>query len=140
NNPAAVWVRGEVDEGALERTLREVVRRHGVLRTVYKLEGGQPVQEVKADCEVAMRRADLRQAGAAKAGRLEEMIGEEARRGFDLTRGPMLRVKLARVEEREWVLMVTMHHIASDGWSVEVLIKEVGALYGAYSRGEASPL
>src|SRR4051812_6364194 len=82
--------------------------------------------------------------GDLDPGRREDevrrLVAEEARIPFDLARGPMLRARLIRLDDREHVVYVVMHHIASDGWSIGVLIREVGALYEAFRRGEASPL
>ena len=141
NCPGAVRLSGELDVSALERSLAEIVRRHEVLRTSFVTEDGIPVQQIAAASEVYLRQVDL--SGLEEERREQETereSEEEARRPFDLSRGPLLRVVLLRLGEREHVLLVTMHHVVSDGWSVGVLIRELGILYAAYRRGEESPL
>src|SRR4029077_7041999 len=75
-----------------------------------------------------------------REAKVKELAGEEARCPFDLSTGPLIRAKLLKLTAEEHVLMVTMHHIVSDGWSTGVLIKEVGKLYAAFSEGRESPL
>ena len=72
--------------------------------------------------------------------KLEHLVRAEARAGFDLEAGPLIRGRLIRLGEEEHALLITMHHIVSDGWSMEVLIRELSALYGAFARGEEDPL
>ena len=86
-------------------------------------------------------RLDLRQTDEAeREENLQEILQEEARRGFDLSRGPLIRAKLIRLAEDEHALAVTMHHIVSDGWSMEIIVRELAQLYDAFSQGEESPL
>ncbi|HEX7239911.1 MAG TPA: amino acid adenylation domain-containing protein, partial [Longimicrobiaceae bacterium] len=121
---------------ALRRALEEVVRRHEALRTVFPSTGGEPVQVVRDPAPFPLETVDL-------AGRETEMLRlarEEAARAFDLAEGPLLRATLLRLEERDSVLLFTMHHVVSDGWSVGVLVREVSALYRAFTAGEPSPL
>jgi amino acid adenylation domain-containing protein/FkbM family methyltransferase len=146
NNPfynilGAVRLKGRVDIDALERVINEIVRRHEVLRTRFEVEAGEPVQVID---QWEWRRLELEDlAGVPPEEREREanrIAREEAETGFDLRRGPLLRVKVLRLEEEEYVLLYTMHHIASDGWSMAIMVKELEALYQAYSRGESSPL
>ncbi|HEX3529757.1 MAG TPA: non-ribosomal peptide synthase/polyketide synthase, partial [Thermoanaerobaculia bacterium] len=139
NMPLGLWLRGPLDAGALERALGEVVRRHAVLRSALVAAGGLPVQVPEPAPPFALPRIDLRGlAGTAgEAGRLER---EEALRPFDLARPPLLRGLLLRTGEREHLLLVTVHHAACDGWSLGVLMRELGALYGAFAGGQPSPL
>ncbi|MET0396513.1 MAG: amino acid adenylation domain-containing protein [Longimicrobiaceae bacterium] len=141
NVPFALRLRGAPDPGALRRALTELVRRHEAVRTVLVEEGGEPMQVVLAPAPVRLPVVEL--AGLPPEPRRAEAlrrVADEARRPFDLERGPLLRALLARLGADEWVLCFTMHHVVSDGWSMGVLVREVSALYGAYSRGEASPL
>ncbi|HEX8272004.1 MAG TPA: non-ribosomal peptide synthase/polyketide synthase, partial [Longimicrobiaceae bacterium] len=141
NMPFALRLRGALDARALRRSLTELARRHEAVRTVFAERAGQAVQVVLPAAPVPLPVLDLsglpRESRAAEAAR---RVAEEGRRPFDLARGPLLRVLLARTAEEEWTLCLTMHHVASDGWSMGVLTREVSALYTAYSRGEASPL
>ncbi|MET0398428.1 MAG: non-ribosomal peptide synthase/polyketide synthase, partial [Longimicrobiaceae bacterium] len=139
NMPFALRLRGDLDVPALRASLDEVVRRHEVLRTVFAEHQGVPVQVVLPAGRRALPAVDLRglPGGEAEALRLAR---EEAVRPFDLARGPMLRSTLLRIGDREHVLCVTMHHVVSDGWSLDVLTGEVSALYATFGRGEPSPL
>ncbi|HEX5601787.1 MAG TPA: condensation domain-containing protein, partial [Pyrinomonadaceae bacterium] len=140
NMPFAVRLTGSLDVAALERSLLEIERRHEILRTTFAVKDGHPVQLV-ADGRVSMlRHVDLRDFAAKREERAGELVAEEAEEPFDLSRGPLLRVKLLRLGAEDYILLLTMHHIVSDGWSTGVLIRELSALYDAYSRGEDSPL
>ncbi|MBW3655320.1 MAG: amino acid adenylation domain-containing protein, partial [Gemmatimonadetes bacterium] len=139
--PAALRLRGALDVAALERALAEVVRRHEALRTTFHVEGGQPVQVIAAPAPLDLPVTDLRALPRAEredAGR--RVAADEAARPFDLERERPLHARLVRLDDDEWQLSFTMHHIASDGWSTGVLVREVSALYGAFSAGLPSPL
>ena len=137
NCPGAVRMEGELEVGVLERTIQEVVRRHEVLRTRIVLEGDEPAQEIGEAEQVRVEVIDLRELEEERReAELRRVWREEGRALFDLMEGPMLRVKVVKVGQDEQVLVVTMHHIVSDGWSVGVLMKEVGELYSGYRRGE----
>ena len=141
NIATAVRLVGGLDAGALERALSEVVRRHESLRTTFPTIDSMPVQRIGAAERVAVPQVELM--GLAEGEReleLKRLATEEARRPFDLSHGPLLRMKLVRVSENEQVLFAVMHHIISDGWSLGILTREVAALYGAYSRGQETPL
>jgi hypothetical protein len=125
--------------------LSEIVRRHEVLRTSFLERDGVPVQEIEEPKELKLEVVEVggeeREGGEKeREQRVMELAREEWGRRFDLGRGPLLRVKLLRVGEEEHVLLLTMHHVVSDGWSVGVLSREFTALYNAYSQGEESPL
>ena len=143
NIPAAVRLSGPLNAQALERAFAGVVRRHESLRTTFKTTEDGPVQIIATEgAPSAMPLTDLR---AFEAGRREaevaRLASEEAQRPFDLERGPLLRTALLRTCDEEHVLLLTMHHIVSDGWSMGVLMREVAALYEAFAGGaSASPL
>ncbi|HEV2728127.1 MAG TPA: amino acid adenylation domain-containing protein, partial [Solirubrobacterales bacterium] len=141
NSGKAVRLGGALDVRALRRALSEVVRRHEALRTTFPAVEGRPVQLVHEARPLPLDVEDLtalpeggREAEARRLG------AEEASRPFDLSAGPLLRARLLRLGPEEHVLLLTMHHIVSDGWSMSVLVNEVTALYAAYARGEESPL
>jgi hypothetical protein len=143
NVPIAVELEGRLDVPALERSIHEVIRRHEILRTTFVPEGGRPVLAVqRAEASglpvLCLEEAPLTVAERWKVAR-EEAV-KEAQRPFDLGRGPLLRAKLLRLAEDAHVLLLTMHHIVADGWSMGVLVREVAALYDAFSRGRPSPL
>jgi amino acid adenylation domain-containing protein len=139
NVPAVVRLSGGLDRDALRRALEEIVRRHDALRTTIEVRGGEPVQVVGPAGPVPLPLDDLAAAGETGA-RLAEVELAEARRPFDLARGPLFRARLVRAAEREHVLLLTLHHVATDGWSLEVLFHELAALYGAFAAGRRSPL
>ena len=141
NIPVAVRLSGDLDAGALCRALDEVVRRHSVLRTTFGVVDQQSVQRVMVSRTLEVPTVDLSGLPAlvreAETGRL---AGTEARRPFDLARGPLLRATLLRLGSAEHVGLFTLHHIVGDGWSMGVLVREVAALYGAFLGGAPSPL
>ena len=141
NIPCAVRLRGRLDEQALRRSLDEIVRRHEVLRTNFPSRDGEPRQQIHESRELRPEMIDLKD--SEKAGRedeLREIMQAEARRGFDLSSGPLIRAKLIKLCEDEHVLIVNMHHIVSDGWLIEIIIREFAQLYDAYTQGRESPL
>jgi len=141
NLPRAVRLEGRLDIRALERVINEIVRRHEALRTRFEVEEGEPVQVIDEWEPRGLEVEDLTSLpGEEREEEVRRITREEARTGFDLSRGPLLRVKVLKLGEDEHVLFCTMHHIVSDGWSTGILIREVGALYQAYSAGEPSPL
>ncbi len=141
NLPAALRLRGRLDARALRRALAGVVRRHESLRTVFAEAGGEPVQVVRPAAPVALPAVDLlRLSPEARAREAARLAAAEALRPFDLAAGPLLRASLLRLDAETWALLFSMHHVVADGWSVGVLVREVSALYTAFSRGASSPL
>jgi amino acid adenylation domain-containing protein len=141
NVPWAVELRGELDLLSLRRTFCEVVRRHEVLRTTFEARGQGAVQRIAPSGPLPLPVVAL--AGLPEVARWAEVLRlgrAEARRRFDLRSGPLLRAVVLGVEERRNVLLLTVHHIVSDGWSVGLLVAEMSALYPAFQRGEPSPL
>ncbi|NLG50391.1 MAG: non-ribosomal peptide synthetase, partial [Chloroflexi bacterium] len=141
NIPAAVRLSGRLDVAALERTFAEIVRRHETLRTTFDTVEGQPVQVIALEAPFSMPLTDLSHLPAEeREAEALRLAAEEARRPFDLTRGPLLRVQLLRLAEQEHIVLLTMHHIISDGWSIGVLVRELGAIYPMFAVGRPSPL
>jgi amino acid adenylation domain-containing protein len=134
NIPGALRLEGELDEEALERALAEIVCRHEALRTVFRQIEGRPAG-VLLDRAPALARIDLSSESEALL-----LAREDAGRPFDLAAGPLARFSLLRLLEREHVLLVNLHHIAADGWSLGVWSRELSALYEAFAKGEPSPL
>jgi hypothetical protein len=130
-----------VDLELLERSLNEIVRRHEALRTRFVAVEGQPMQVILAHLNLTVGRVDLRalRPGAREA-EARRLAGEEARRPFVLAEGPLLRATLVRLADADCLLLLSMHHIVSDGWSMGVFFGELRALYAAYAAGLASPL
>ncbi|HEX5883538.1 MAG TPA: amino acid adenylation domain-containing protein, partial [Pyrinomonadaceae bacterium] len=138
NMPGAVWLEGDLNLVALERSLNEIVRRHEVLRTTFRAERGLPVQVISPLLRLSLPLIDLSRLSDSEreAWRLSD---EEAQKPFDLTRGPLLRATLLRLSAAHHLLLITLHHIVADGWSVMLLVQELGALYVACNRGEQLP-
>jgi len=135
NMPYALRLRGTLDPAALRSSLDALVRRHETLRTTFAERDGAAVQVIHPPAPVALPVLDLRGAPDA-AGEAERLAAGEARRPFDLARGPLLRSTLLRLAEDDHVLLFTLHHVVSDGWSMDVLVREVSTLYGAFVLGE----
>jgi amino acid adenylation domain-containing protein len=141
NVASGVRLSGQLDVEALERTLSEVVRRHEVLRTSFPMVAGVPVQHIAAAVPFHLPMLDLSKLPEPeRKPEARRVAVEESRRPFNLAQGPMLRSMLLKLDEDEHVVLLTMHHVISDAWSMGVLIREVAALYGAFISGEASPL
>lgn len=138
NLPAGLRFTGRLSVPALGLALAEIVRRHEALRTRFRLEDGRPVQQILAAdavplalpvCDLAGLPADAHETAA------EALRTAEARRPFDLEGGLLLRAVLLRLGDEEHRLLLTLHHISSDGWSVGVLLRELGSLYEAFAAG-----
>ncbi|HEX8145176.1 MAG TPA: condensation domain-containing protein [Pyrinomonadaceae bacterium] len=141
NMNAALRLTGPLDVAALERGFNEVVRRHEALRTTFATVEGLPFQVISPALSLELPVLDLRHVPEEGRGRETlRLATEEAQRPFDLAKGPLVRTTLLRLGEEEHVLLLTMHHIISDGWSLGVFSREMTILYNAFSAGEASPL
>ena len=134
-------LKGQLDRGALRRALDGIVARHEALRTTFVAVESQPIQRIAAaeESQFQLLEHDLTAETEAQTV-LDWLVREEAAAEFDLEVGPLIRGRLIRLGEEEHALLITMHHIVSDGWSMGVFIRELSALYGAYVRGEADPL
>jgi acyl carrier protein len=141
NCPLVIQLTGQLDVDALQRTLCEIVRRHEVLRTTFTKVDDLPVQIVAPPLTFELEVEEL--SGLAQEEQMTEVwrrSAAEAARPFDLSVGPLVRVRLLRLSETEHVMLLTMHHIIIDAWSTGILIEEVGAIYSAYRAGVPSPL
>ncbi len=141
NLPSAVRLRGELDRGALERALREIVRRHEILRTRFLAEGGKPKQDILAEMPFSIPLVDLGDHPAhEREDRARTIALDDAQRPFDLAEGPLFRFSLQRLADDDHVLVIVFHHLVWDGWSIGVMSRELAALYRAYREGAPSPL
>ena len=139
--PCAARLTGTLNIDALEQSLNEIVRRHEVLRTTFAANNGRPFQVISPNASLKVEVLDLSDLPAAeKEAAIEYSIREESRRPFDLSVGPLMRASLLRLATEEHVLLFTMHHIISDGWSFGVLIHELAVLYRDYSQSQTSSL
>jgi amino acid adenylation domain-containing protein len=156
-NPAYNVVRafrltGQLDLGILEACLDEIVRRHDALRTTFSILGGQPIQIIAPvsrpeRCRQSQDRfwsLSLVDLGTLpepeQHARVQLLLAKESQQRFDLAQGPLLRFTLLRLAEEEHVLLLVIHHIVSDGWSIGVFFRELAALYEAFLTGKPSPL
>jgi len=141
NLPGAVRLTGALNRAALEQAFASLIERHETLRTVFKRHADDRLEQVPAEIALAVEFLDL---SAIDAPGREQAVAAEAQRQsllpFDLGRGPLLRVKLLQLDAQEHVLLLTLHHIVSDGWSMNVLIDEFIRCYDAFERGEAPQL
>jgi acyl carrier protein len=141
NTPTAVRLFGRIDIQALERSLAEVTRRHEVLRTTFPTVDGRPTLLISPPQPVSMAVIDINDLPALeREARAKQLINEEVGRPFDLESGPLMRAKLLRFSEQDHVLIFTTHHIVSDAWSMDVLVREAVTLYEAFSNNRPSPL
>jgi len=141
NIPLAYRVTGKLNVGVLEQSLAEVVLRHESLRTTIETIDGQPIQAIAPEIILTLPVVDLREiAEAQRDAEVQWLSTQEAQQSFDLTKAPLLRAKLLRLDEAEHVLLLTIHHIVSDGWSLGVLMRELAVLYEAFSSGKPASL
>ncbi|CAM2990271.1 non-ribosomal peptide synthase domain TIGR01720/amino acid adenylation domain-containing protein [Pseudomonas gessardii] len=139
--PGALRLRGELDEDALHASFAQLIQRHEALRTRFYERDGQGYQRVDAQREFAVQVIDLRDLPVAeREARAAQIREDEARTVFDLEQGPLLWVTLLRLDDEDHQLLVTLHHIIADGWSLNVLIDEFSRLYAAASQGQAVEL
>jgi amino acid adenylation domain-containing protein len=141
NIPLAIELSGMLDVEALRRSLSEIVRRHEVLRTRFVAVDGTPVQLITDCFAVTMPLVDLSDlTEPLRKQEADRLVESEAATPFDLSELPLLRIKLLRLGEQQHILLLNIHHIISDSWSMGVLFSEIAQLYEAFSSGECSPL
>ncbi|WP_181143769.1 non-ribosomal peptide synthetase [Streptomyces cinnamoneus] len=141
NIPLAMRIHGDLDTGCLARAVSEVVGRHEALRTTFGEDGGEPVQLIRPAGPVPVPVVDV--PGASPDERLaaaREMAGAEIAEPFDLAVGPLLRGKILRLDDQDHVLLLNVHHVATDAWSQGVLVRELSAVYGALVAGRSPAL
>ncbi|SFL14028.1 non-ribosomal peptide synthetase [Lysobacter sp. cf310] len=141
NVPTSLWMQGRLDHAAFARALDEIQRRHESLRTLIAADEHGPHQVVQPPSAVPVERQDLRALPVSEREAAAFALARtEARRAFDLARGPLLRALLVQVEDERYLFTLNAHHIAVDGWSLGLLHDELRQLYGAYQAGAVSPL
>jgi amino acid adenylation domain-containing protein len=141
NIPEALRLLGRLDRESLEKAINTIVERHESLRTHFAETDGEPVQIIARSLRIEVPMEDFSRLGEeGQRERVLEAMRKEGSEPFDLARGPVLRVKLLKLGEREHVLLRTMHHIVSDGWSQGVFNREFKMLYEAYLEGRENPL
>ncbi len=141
NIPAVFRLRGSLIPDALQRALHELISRHEILRTTFSSVGGQPMQVIESQALPKFEELDLSDLeGDALAARVDAEINREALAPFDLATGPLLRMRLLRLEDREHLLLMNMHHIVSDGWSTRIMVRELAMFYRASASGSYARL
>lgn len=141
NVPMVLRFQGRLDVAALEHSLSHLVQRHEVLRTTFVIIDGQPVQVIVPPAPLPLPIVDLRHLPPAeREAAAQRLARAEAQQLFELHRGPLLRVHLFLLAPDDYLALFTMHHIITDGWSIDVLLREIAALYSAAQAGEAAPL
>ena len=141
NMPAAIQFNGPLSTSALRESIHQVVRRHEILRTTFQVVNDRPAQVISATSCAPVLTVDLNEIdGDVREIEIRRLADEESAMPFDLSTGPLLRVKILSLDTTRHVVLVTMHHIVSDGWSMGVLIREVGQLYEAFSKGSTPML
>jgi amino acid adenylation domain-containing protein len=137
----ATRLTGALEVAVLEESFNEIVKRHEALRTTFASVEGRLVQVVSPVLHVTLTKEDLRPLPETeREDAVQQSVQEEALQPFDLAQGPLLRTRLLQLSEQEHLLLVTLHHIIGDGWSLSVLVDELAALYDAFSAGAPSPL
>ena len=141
NMPVASRLLGRLDVKALEQALNEIVQRHEVLRTTFQMVDAQPMQVISPHAALALPLLDLTHLPeTAREAEAHRLAVENLNQPFDLVNGPLVRAGLLRMNVEDHVLLLAMHHIISDGWSISVLVNELAALYNSFSIGVPSTL
>ncbi|MEH1970760.1 amino acid adenylation domain-containing protein [Nostoc sp.] len=141
NFPQTFRLFGQVNLRALEQSINEIVRRHEVLRTTFASSNGQPVQIIAPTLSVPIHLVDLHSLSETqKDTEIQRLMIEEFQQPFNINRGPLLRATLLQLDAEEYLLLLSIHHIVFDGWSVSVLFRELTLLYQAFTNGLSSPL
>ena len=141
NIPAAIRLTGKLDVDALEQSLNQIIRRHETLRASFKIEKAQPVQIVTPVVHLALARIDLRPLPETEQEEgVQHLAVQEMHQAFDLAQSPLLRASLLQLGEEEHVLLLIMHHIISDSWSLKVFLHELAILYQSFTSQKATLL
>jgi non-ribosomal peptide synthetase component F/acyl carrier protein len=141
NMSAALRLKGELNVAMLRQSISEITRRHQSLRTTFLKMDGEPFQVINPVAAMILPVVDLRDLPAPQRGEsISRLRSDSALRPFDLSKGPLFRTTLLTVSDDEHILLVNMHHIISDGWSISILLNEVSLLYRSYLSGQSLPL
>lgn len=140
NMLAIVRFRGVFEKLILEGVISEIVDRHEILRTRFEQVDGQPRQIIDRTHSFRLEVDEIASAEMLTEGKLARLVQEEGMRPFDLAKGPLFRLRVFRISDDERLVVMTMHHIISDGWSMRILAAEIRSLYIAFAAGLRSPL
>ncbi|NJM73405.1 MAG: non-ribosomal peptide synthetase, partial [Scytonema sp. RU_4_4] len=141
NIPAAVRLQGQLNVEALQQSFNEIISRHEALRTNFQTTQGQAVAVISQQKPITLSIFDISDlAENQQQAEIKQQALQEAQQPFDISSDHLLRVKLLRLGKQEHIVLLTMHHIVSDGWSMGVLVEELATLYHAFCNGQPSPL
>src|SRR5205807_10324238 len=141
NAPSAFKLEGSLDLDLLARAFQALTARHEILRTTYSVIDGSPVQVIRSPAPVDINVVDLRALPVdEREAEAQRILREESRFAFDLVTGPVIRPVVIRLSDREHILMVNMHHVATDGYSRTTIMRELTAFYDAFAEGGAPDL
>ena len=141
NGAFRLSLEGPLEPKILEETFNALVVRHEILRGICRVIDGKPMLLIKPKLKVHLNTCDLRSLPPRERElEIDRLCGEEAQRGFDLQTGPLIRIGLLRVDHEQYILLLTIHHIICDGWSISILMDEIATLYSAIHDGQFSPL
>ncbi|NUM34973.1 MAG: amino acid adenylation domain-containing protein [Candidatus Brocadiae bacterium] len=141
NIPAFVALEGEISIEILEKSIQEIIRRHEALRTIFLEEEGNPRQAILPYRPFALEVVNLKHINPQEREKsILERALEEARNPFDLATYPLFRIILWKIGEQNYRLLINIHHIISDGWSISIFLRELASLYHAFSQGKPCPL
>jgi tyrocidine synthetase-3 len=141
NVPYSYWLQGKLDLTAFDKALQALIQRHESLRTSFVMVGDDPRQQISdlSERKIYTKYTDLQQE-ALRDQIASEMVKQEVSTPFDLTKAPLIRTQLIRMAEERYIFLLTLHHIVSDGWSHEVLIRDFSLLYEAFCEDKPNPL
>ncbi len=141
NLTSVLHIKGPLQQSALKYSLNEIIRRHGSLRTIFGTKDDQPVQFILSSLIISLPRIDLSSLSTTeREAALHDLLLQEETAPFELTEGPLVRATLLHLQEAEHILLLSMHHIISDGWSMGIVFRELACLYNASIQGQPSPL
>jgi non-ribosomal peptide synthetase component F len=149
NLPYTLHFTGDLDIPALERSLNELVHRHAALRTTFDIAAEQPTQIVHPTMNLPLSVVDLRSRSVSQGQSftepeqqiaVQQLSQQEAQESFDIVQGPLVRTTLLKLTEKQHILLITIHHLITDGTSIVIFLQELAALYQAFSQGQPSPL
>ncbi len=141
NIPAAFRLKGALNLEALQKALKEIIRRHEILRTTFEDRRGEPVQVIHSEIPFELPIIDLSNlSDTEKEEKARELAREDALKSFDLARGPLFRIHLLKLKDDDHLILINMHHTITDGWSMGVMVREMAVLYNAFLDKQPSPL
>jgi amino acid adenylation domain-containing protein/non-ribosomal peptide synthase protein (TIGR01720 family) len=141
NIPTAIRMEGTLDIPAMEKSLKEIVQRHEILRTTFATVGGKGVQVISKEAKVDLDKIDLSNLSETeRQAKTELLIREKVQLSFNLPKGPLGVITLIKHNDKEHILLMVMHHIIADGWSMGIIVNEFAALYQSFAGGKPSPL